>query len=290
MKRIAIMGLGLMGGSLGLALKARGFDGVIAGYARRPETRDAALKQKVVDEAFADPVEAVTDADLIIYCTPILNIPELVEQSKRGIKQGAILTDVGSTKAELAAKVGVTLKGSGAHFLGSHPVAGSEQQGIEAARADLYDGALVVVTPENEAREQDAVRAVKSFWTGIGALVAVVTADEHDRLMARTSHLPHLAASLLAATAGRDGAPDIVGQFCGTGFRDTSRVADGSPDIWHDIVSTNAASIGAELKAYRAELDQLIAWMEQKEFEKVKRFLEVSRDCRRALMAHSPAE
>ncbi len=290
MKRIAIMGLGLMGGSLGLALKARGFDGVIAAYARRAETRDAALKAGIADEVFDDPAEAVRGADLIILCTPILTIPELVEQAKAGFKEGALLTDVGSTKAELAHKIGAVLAGSSAVFIGSHPVAGSEQQGIEAARADLYDGALVVVTPEDETRDQEAVRTVKGFWAGVGALVTVIPAEEHDRLMARTSHLPHLAASLLAATAGRDGAPVLVGRFCGTGFRDTSRVADGSPEIWHDIVSTNAGAIGSELRAFRSELDQLIGWMERKEFEKVKRFLEVSRDCRRALMASSPAE
>lgn len=290
MNRIAIMGLGLMGGSLGLALKARGYDGTIAAYARRAETRAVAMKAGLVDEVFADPAEAVTDADLVVYCTPILNIPELVERSKSGFKEGALLTDVGSTKAELAGKVSEVLRGSGANFVGSHPVAGSEQQGIEAARADLYDGALVVVTPQHEEREKDAVRRVEEFWTGIGALVSVISVEEHDRLMARTSHLPHLAAALLAATAGRDGTPVMVGRFCGTGFRDTSRVADGSPEIWHDIVSTNAGAIGEELRAYRSELDQLIEWMEQREFEKVKRFLEESRDCRRALMASSPAE
>ncbi len=279
-----------MGGSLGLALKARGYEGRIAAYARRETTRNAALQRGIADEVYADPDEAVRDADLVIYCTPILNIPDLVNQSRTAFKAGAIVTDVGSTKAELAQKVGEILSGSSAVFVGSHPVAGSEQQGIESARADLYDRALVVVTPEEATRDQDAVQTVSEFWAGIGALVTVVTAAEHDRLMARTSHLPHLAASLLAATAARDGAPVLVGRFCGTGFRDTSRVADGSPEIWHDIVSTNADAIATELRAYRAELDQLIGWMEQRDFDKVKQFLEGSRDCRRALMAGSPVE
>ncbi len=290
MKRIAIMGMGLMGGSLGLGLKARGFDGVITAYARRPETRQETLDRKIADEVFSDPAEAVRDADLVIYCTPILTIPSLVKESAKGLKKGVILTDVGSTKAELAHKVNAAIAGTGAVFVGSHPVAGSEQQGIDAARANLYAGALVVVTPEDPVREQRAVQTVESFWTDLDAHVSVITAEEHDRLMARTSHLPHLAASLLAATAGRDGAPDHIGRFCGTGFRDTSRVAEGSPDIWHDIVSTNAKAISMELKAFRSELDQLIGWMEAKEFEKIKRFLEVSRDCRRALMRHSPVD
>ncbi len=290
MERIAILGLGLMGGSLGLALKARGFKGAIAVYARRAETREIAMSKGIADFVCDDPAAAVRDADLAVYCTPILNIPDLVEQSRAGFKDGVVLTDVGSTKAELARKVGERIKGTGALFVGSHPVAGSEQQGIEAARADLYDGALVVVTPRDEERERDAVRSLDALWSSLGALVTVVSAEEHDRLMARTSHLPHLIASVLAATAGRDGAPLMVGRFCGTGFRDTSRVAEGSPEVWHDIVSTNAASINDELKAYRIELDTLIGWLDQRKFENIKRYLEASRDCRRALMAGSPAE
>ena len=286
MNRIALMGLGLMGGSLGLGLKARGFDGRIVAYARREETRQAALQAGVADEAFTDPVAAVQDADLIVYCTPILTIPDLVMASRAGLKSGAILTDVGSTKAELEKRVTPLLAGTGAVFVGSHPICGSEQQGMEAARADLYEGAMVVVTPA----APDATRQVMSFWEHLGALVTVLSAAEHDRLMARTSHLPHLVASLLAVTAGRDEKSEETGPFCGTGFRDTSRVADGSPEVWHDIVSTNAAAIEAELQAYRAEIDQLIGWLAVGAFDKVKAFLALGRERRRALMNQSPVE
>jgi cyclohexadieny/prephenate dehydrogenase len=287
MPRIAIMGLGLMGGSLGLALKARGYSGRISVYARREETRAAAQAQGLADEVFADPAAAVRDADLVIFCTPILTIPDLVAQSCPGLKPGAILTDVGSTKAELAQQIAPLIAATGACFVGSHPVAGSEQQGMEAARADLYEGALVVVTPDATTQ---ATERVLHFWEALGATVKIVSAIEHDRLMARTSHLPHLLATLLAVTAARDDDTHRVGPYCGTGFRDTSRVADGSPDVWHDIVSTNSKAIAEELRAFRTGLNQLIEWTETSDFEKIRTILTAGRNGRRALMTHSPAE
>lgn len=289
MERIAIMGLGLMGGSLGLALKQRQATERVHIYARREATRQAALERGIADAVFADPVEAVQDADLIVYCTPILTIPELVAESRPGFKPGAILTDVGSTKAELAQHVQALLGDAAATFVGSHPVAGSEQTGVEAAREDLYQGALVVVTPTPDSPSQ-AVQQVADFWRRVGALVRVISATEHDQLMARTSHLPHLLASLLAVTTGRGNAAAEVGPYCGTGFRDTSRVADGSPEVWHDIVSTNAPAISEELRQLRDQLDSLIRWTDAGEFDRIKEFLAAGRDCRRALMAASPVE
>lgn len=289
MKRIAIMGLGLMGGSLGLALKQRQIAGAIHVYARREATRQTAIQLGIADAVFDDPAAAVQGADLVVYCTPILTIPNLVKESQPGLKPGAILTDVGSTKAELAQHIDTVLGDADAVFIGSHPVAGSEQTGVEAARADLYEGALVVVTPTEESPTQ-AVQTVNDFWGQVGALVRVISAHEHDCLMARTSHLPHLLASLLAVTTGRDDAAATVGPYCGTGFRDTSRVADGSPDVWHDIVSTNAPAIAEELRQLRDQLDALIRWTDAGEFDRIKTFLAAGRDCRRALLAASPEE
>ncbi len=289
MERIAIMGLGLMGGSLGLALKQRQLARSIHVYARREATRQAALERGIADAVFANPAEAVQGAELVIYCTPILTIPNLVAESRPGLKSGALLTDVGSTKAELAQHIDSVLGDTDAVFIGSHPVAGSEQTGVEAAQADLYEGARVVVTPTQESPAK-AVQQVADFWRQVGALVSVISAVEHDRLMARTSHLPHLLASLLAVTIGRGDESAAVGPFCGTGFRDTSRVADGSPDVWHDIVSTNAPAITEELRQLRDQLDMLIRWTDAGEFDRIKKFLAAGRDCRRALLAASPVE
>jgi prephenate dehydrogenase len=287
MQRVALIGLGLMGASLGLGLKRGGFGGQVVAYARRPETRQAALQQGVVDAVFEDPAGAAAEADLLIFCTPIRTIPELVEAVKPALKPGALLTDVGSTKSWLADAVEAVLEDVPATFVGSHPVAGSEQQGLEAARPDLYEGALVVVTP-GAVGAPESVEAVAAFWRQLGSHVTVLPAAEHDRLMARTSHLPHLTASLLAVTVGRDDAEAETGPYCGTGFRDTSRVAAGSPEVWHDIVSTNAPAIEAELKAYQAQLAALLAQLAAGDFEAIKGLLAAGCERRQALLAASP--
>jgi cyclohexadieny/prephenate dehydrogenase len=283
MNRVAILGLGLMGGSLGLALKARGFRGRLSGYARRRETREQALQMRAVDEVFEKPEDAVRDADFAILCVPILSIPDLAAACRGALKPGAVLTDVGSTKAELVAKIGGLLKGTPAIYVGSHPIAGSEQQGLEAAKADLYEGAVVVVTPA-PGQDERIVSQVKDFWKGLGAVVRTMAPDEHDRVMARTSHLPHLVSAALAAAVGRDGGLDELGRFCGSGFRDTTRIAEGSSAVWHDIIASNRGSVAAELRAFESELKRLADTIDGGDFGALKTFLEEGRARRRALM------
>jgi len=147
MKKISIIGLGLMGGSLGLALKTRGLAERVVGYARRAETRRLAVEKNVVDRAFDSAEEAVKGADLVVFCTPILSIPPLVRACEPHFAPKCIVTDVGSTKAELVKELGTVLAHGRGLFVGSHPMTGSEQAGLDAARADLYEGAVVVVAP-----------------------------------------------------------------------------------------------------------------------------------------------
>lgn len=283
MKRIAILGLGLMGGSLGLALKTRGPACHVAGYTRTPARGRLARRRGAVDSLHDDPAAAVAGADLVVYAAPIMRIPELVRASRAGLKVGAVLTDVGSTKSYLDAEVPRLLAGSGALFVGSHPIAGSEQQGIEAARPDLYEGAVVVVTPA-AGSPAAAVRSIKGLWKKVGGVVVDMDGREHDRIMARTSHLPHLVASLLAATVGRAGGVRDVGTFCGAGFADTSRVAEGAPEVWHDIVRTNRANLAEELRAYKLQLEKLVSQLDEGDFDGVQAVLERGRAARRALL------
>lgn len=289
MEGIAIMGLGLMGGSLGLALKARGFEGRIAGYARRKETRALALRRGAVDEAFEDPGAAVARAGLVVLCVPILAIPGLAKACAGKLKPGTVVTDVGSTKERLSGLVRSALAGTNAVYVGSHPIAGSEQQGLEAARADLYEGAVVIVTDDG-AGERSAVDAVQSFWQGLGGLVRVMPANEHDRTMARTSHLPHVVSSLLAAAVGREELSEDVGRFCGPGFRDTTRTAEGSPAVWRDIVESNGAALAAELDALAVELEAFRRAVREGDFDRVQEMLERGRASRRALMRNGTGD
>lgn len=283
MKTVAIIGMGLMGGSLGLALRARGLARV-QGYARRAETREAAVGMGAVDAASDTLAGALKGAELVVLCTPVLTMPALIHTCLGAFERGAIVTDVGSTKAELTNRLGPILAGSDVTFVGSHPMTGSEKSGIEEARATLYEGATTVVTAPRP--DSTGVAAVTSLWQGVGSRVVPLTPEEHDALVARTSHLPHLVASLLVtATAGGD-----RGKFralCGPGFRDTTRIAGGSPEMWHDIVKSNRAEILAALRDFHGELGGLIADIENGDFEAVRAQLDRGRQVREATLAKS---
>ena len=277
MKTIAILGTGLMGSSLGLALKKRGVPARIHAYARRAETREAALNLCIADAVFADPAAAVEGADLVVFCVPVLTIPELARACRAGLKPGAILTDVGSTKACLNTLMAAALDGTGAEFIGSHPICGSEQQGIEAGDADLYEGAVTVVTPTSTANKA-SVEKISNLWKQVGSVVKKMTVEEHDQILARTSHLPHVVAAALALSAGDNGL------FCGSGFRDTTRIADGSPQVWSDIVCTNGPALKATLKNFRENLDELTTLVEEGNGKKLASWFAAARDKRKELL------
>lgn len=249
---IALLGAGLMGSSLGLALKARGAAPRIHLYARRETTRNDALERGVADAVFDDPVEAVRGVECAVLCVPVCTIAPLAKACLPGLEKGTVLTDVGSTKQVVQRQMDDVLAGSPARFIGSHPICGSEQQGMDAARPDLYEGAMTVVTPQDDAPEED-VRRVSALWQSVGSTVRRMSAQEHDRVLAMTSHLPHLASAALVLSAGGDGS------LCGTGFRDTTRLAAGSPEVWRDILTTNRDAVGSALEGYIGELAALRA-------------------------------
>jgi len=267
---LAIIGLGLMGGSLGLAAKARGVAGRVAAYSRSASSREEALAGNVVDEVFETPEDAVAGADLVVLCTPVLTMPELAKAICDRLPDGCIVTDVGSTKGFLVRELGQAFADSPAVFVGSHPMAGSEKTGVDAARADLYDGARVIVTRESGG-SGDAADRVVAFWKALGAEVSVMSPQEHDAIIARTSHLPHMVAAALVAAIDRD--EQDVGPFCGPGFRCTTRVAEGSEHVWHDIVKTNLDAIRIELDAFCDELAGLRDLLEGEDLEKVRSYL-----------------
>ncbi len=279
---VAVIGLGLMGGSLGMALRRQ--PGVrVAGYARRAETRRLALECGAVDAVFDDPAAAVRGARVTVICTPVGQIAAMAAACLPGLEPGSVVTDVGSSKAEVVRRMDDLFAGSPAAFVGSHPIAGSERQGLEAARADLYRGALVVVTPSPLTRP-DALSMTEDFWAGLGARVRRMTPGDHDRLLAATSHLPHLAAALVSATVGRH-APEQAGLLCGAGFWDTTRVAEGDPAMWHDILQTNRTAVLDELRALQGNLAAMTAALEGGDFGAVRHLLEDARTKRRALEA-----
>ena len=277
MTHVAILGLGLMGGSLGHALKQRRTGVTVAGYARRQEVCDAALAAGAVDAASTDPAAMVAGADVVVICLPVLVMAELTTRFRDALKPGAIVTDVGSTKQQVCVELERLLAGRDCSFIGSHPIAGSEQAGFEAAQADLYEGATVVMTP-SAAIDPAGVAMLAEMWRAVGGLVVEMTPARHDAVMARSSHLPHLVAAALVNAVARDlPAGDDVALFCGTGFEDTSRIAEGNESLWHDVVKSNAPAILQELDAMGESLQQLREAVAAGRFDEVRDYLAASR-------------
>jgi prephenate dehydrogenase len=280
MQTVSIIGLGLMGGSLGLALKRRG-DVSVQAFARRAETRRAAQAAGAADGIHATAEAAVDGADIVVVCVPVLTSAPLTERFRGALKPGAVITDVGSTKRRVMDAMRAVLQGTDAVFVGSHPIAGSERTGFDAASVDLYTGATVVVTPD-DGGPPDTVAAVCGLWESVGARVERMTAARHDRLLARTSHLPHLAAAgLVEAMLG--GGEETAAALCGSGFRDTTRIAAGDPGMWHDIVTSNADEIAAALDGYAGILAGLRRAIADGRFDAVREFLAAAQRTRRAV-------
>jgi prephenate dehydrogenase len=283
MTRLGIIGLGLMGGSLGMALKQRTSDYELLGYARRAESRRQAIELGAVDQAFDDLPAMVPHCDLLLCCLPVMAIAATLKDCIPHLKPGAIVSDVGSTKAAIAAELGEAFAGQAASFVGSHPICGSEMQGIESARADLYEGAVCVLTPTADSPPQ-ALARLSTLWRAAGCRVLEMDAGRHDRILARTSHLPHLAAALLSAVVAREDAADEIAPFCGTGYRDATRLAAGSPLIWKDIIASNRPAVCAELRALADETGRLLKLIESGELDAVERWLAASAAARELLI------
>ncbi len=252
-RKITIVGVGLLGGSIGLAARKRRLAGEIAGYARREKTIAESEKIGALDYATTDLLAAVSGADLVILCTPLAQMRALTKQFLPALKRGAIVTDVGSVKADVVRGLETLVARAGAHFVGSHPMAGGEKMGVLAAKADLYANAVCVVTPTKKSHAV-AVRKVEQFWKSLGAWTLRLDAAKHDLLVSRTSHLPHVAAAALASLVLDPKQPSAKAGLCATGFRDTTRIASGSPEMWRDITLANRKNVAQSLDAFVGEL------------------------------------
>jgi len=243
-QQLAILGPGLLGGSIALAARARGGFGVSL-WARRPEAVAEVERLQIADRATSDLRAAVADASLIVLCVPVGAMPALAAQIVEVMPVDAIVTDVGSVKGTVCAELAAIFRDRG-RFVGSHPMAGSDQTGIAFARADLFAGAAAIVTPRADS-DPAALAQVAAFWELLGARVLQVAPAEHDRIVALISHLPHLLAAVLVETVASE--DPAAFDFCGPGFRDTTRVAGGPPAMWAEILRTNSTAVRAATEA-----------------------------------------
>ena len=273
---IAILSPGLLGGSLALAIRERLRGVEIRVWARREESAEKALAWGMADAASTDAAAIARGADLIVFCMPIGAMPEVARQIAEVVRREALVTDVGSVKQPVVERLGAIFRGR-AEFVGSHPMAGSDQAGIEAARGDLFEGAVTILTP-GEGTRQETVQALANFWESVGCRVAIATARVHDEAVALISHLPHLAAAVLVQTALRENPAAL--DWRGNGFLDTTRVASGPPAMWAEILLENREAVKKAIHAMIENLSEVTKLLDAEETGAVEHYLAEARHTR----------
>ncbi len=277
-KTVAIIGFGLLGTSLGMALKGKKY--VRIGWSRRSESRKQALKNNVVDKVLENPEDAVSNADITVICLPIPMIMEFCAKFAKSWKKGAIVTDVGSAKEKIIKAVSPILSRNGVHFIGSHPMAGSEQSGAEAAKADLYVRAMVFLTPSPETPTK-VVKEISDMWKSAGAKIMEIDSVKHDITVAHTSHVPHIVASILTLTALKDGKTRAQRENgCAGGFRDTTRIASSAPQMWREIIENNRAAVLKTLFEFEKNLKSFRENISKAEYSELEKKLQSAKDLR----------
>ena len=240
------MGLGLIGGSLGMALRRRRLAREVAGLSRHAATIRRAAARGAIDRGTTDAADAVRSAEVVVLATPVDTIPAYARRLARFMRPGSVLTDVGSTKAAIVRQAERSLPPSVA-FVGAHPLAGSEQGGIAAAREDLFDTSVCILTPTTRT-DRRALARVTRLWAPLVGRIVVMSPDEHDRLLAATSHLPHLVSTALVLSAG-----PAARRHAAPSFREMTRVAQSDPGLWDDIIFTNRANLLKAMGRFSAQ-------------------------------------
>ncbi len=277
-RKISIIGVGLLGGSIGLAVQRRKLasPGGVAGFVRRVASLKDCEMAGAVDFATTDLLAAVWDADLVILCTPLAQMGPRAKEMLPALKHGAIVTDVGSVKASVVRELESLVAKAGAHFVGSHPMAGAEKTGVGAAGAELFVNAICVVTPTGKSNVA-AVRKVEQFWKLLGARTMRLAPKQHDLLVSRSSHLPHVVAAGLADYVLNPAQPKQQAALCANGFRDTTRIASGSPEMWRDIALANRRNLGRSLEDFLSDLRKFQQALNKADAKTITSFFETAK-------------
>ena len=258
---VTIIGTGLIGGSIGLGLKERRLAKLVIGTGHRKVSIDKALQIRAIDEGTIDIEKAVNRADIIILATSVDLIPDLARKAIPLMKRSAILTDVGSTKGYIVSQINKEIKDkrgrNNLNFIGAHPLAGSEQRGIESARPDLFEDSVCILTPTNLSSKR-CVEKIANMWKALGAKISILKPHVHDEIVAFTSHLPHLIASELTNVVD-----EKHWKFGANGLRDTTRIASGDPKLWLSICKQNRVKIIEALRCFSEETKSMLRDMEE---------------------------
>lgn len=282
-KRISILGPGLLGGSLLMAIRQRMPSVHLSVWARSESAIDKVMALQLADLATSNLGDAVQNADFILLCVPVEKMPFLAREIlAANVQNGCVITDVGSVKACVVNALEDVFAKSPVHFLGSHPMAGSEKAGIESARADLFHGATTLLTP-TLFTDEIALQRVRAFWLLMGCRILEMSPEEHDRKVARISHLPHGVAAAVTLAALHD-EPDCA-QCVGNGFRDSTRVAAGDVDLWTGILMENRKEVIASLQDTQGRLSELLAILENVDEKALRHYLGEAKMLRDSLPA-----
>jgi len=261
-KKIVIFGVGLIGGSVALALKKQPHSPQITGIGRTSQSLQEALQLGLIDTAETDIGKALSGADLILIATPVAQTPAILRAIRPHLDDQMVITDAGSTKSDVMAYASAELGERIGQFVGGHPIAGAEKSGPSAAMADLYIGKNVILTPDTTTEPQ-AVDKVKALWQQCGAIVSSMSAQEHDSVFAAVSHLPHLLAFALVEDLAKRTNAELLFKFAASGFRDFTRIAGSHPEMWRDIALANKHALLNELKSYQQAVSEMTTLLEQ---------------------------
>jgi prephenate dehydrogenase len=256
----------------------------VTGLVRRRASLVECAKLGVVTKATLEPLHAIEDADLVILCTPLGRMLAILEPMLAGLKPGAIVTDVGSVKSSVVKELEPLVVKAGGRFVGSHPMAGAEKTGPGAACAELFSNAICVVTPTRRSSLQ-AVKQVEAFWRSLGGIPLRLTPDRHDELVSRSSHLPHVVAAALALCVLDPAHPKEQARLCATGFRDTTRIASSSSEMWRDIALANGKNLSRMLGVFAGQLQQFRRALSDGDAAAIQRFFEQAKSRRDAWCA-----
>lgn len=280
--KVTIIGVGLIGGSLAKVMKAQKLAGEIHGAGRSRVTLEQAIRLGVIDHMGQSSAHAVEHADLVVLATPVGTFEPIVREIAPHMKKSAILTDVGSVKGEL---VGIleSLLPSGVHFVPGHPIAGREKHGVDAATEALFQGAKCILTPTDRT-DAGALDAVKALWTAAGMNVVSMDPERHDHIFAAVSHLPHAAAYAMVSTVAEfSSETDNYITFSGAGFRDFTRIAASSPEMWRDICLLNGKNIIEMIERYQFTLNRIKKAVKNKDGQRLEELFRAASDLRRGL-------
>ena len=278
-EKVTILGVGLIGASFALALKKHRLCSEITGYGRSEQNLRKAKDKKIIDSFELDPAKACDGADLVVFATPVGSFIDVAEKISSALKKNAIVTDVGSVKGKLVRDM-EKLMPRDVFFVGGHPIAGSDRSGIDTAAAEIFGGAKCIITPTQNT-DKSALEKVTALWKTFGSVIRLLDPDEHDRIYAAVSHLPHLIAYEIVNTVSDMNESYLA--FSGQGFMDTTRIASSQPELWRDICILNKDNLLESIEIFRNNLDRVSQYLRAYDSESLERDFKQARTLREGI-------